>query len=81
MKVSGIKKNDLRSIDGFPIGYEELMRFGIDYCDAITLSSENINQRLLNYVETSKKPVLKYQNNDPQLYLDFCNSLLDGTLA
>ena len=79
--ISGVRKNDVRSIAGFPVGYEELMRLAIDHCDAIALTSPNINQRVYNYAETSNKPILKYKDDDPQTYFDFYNSLLDNTAA
>ena len=77
--VDGIRPNDVRSIAGFPVGYEELMRLAVDYTDAIVISSPAVNQRVLNYAETSGKPMLKYKDNDPQTYFDFYNTLLDST--
>lgn len=74
--VDGMSSNDVRSIAGFPIGYEELMRLAIDYSDAIIFSSPNVNQRIVNYAETSGKPLLPFQENNNAAYLDFCNSLL-----
>lgn len=74
--IEGVQPFHVRTLDGFPVGYEELIRLAIDNVDAITFSSPNVNQRLVNYAETSGKPILKYQDNDPQAYLDFYNSLL-----
>ena len=79
--MDGIRSNDVRSIAGFPVGYEELMRLAVDYTDAIVISSPSVNQRVLNYAETSGKPMLKYKDNDPQTYFDFYNTLLDSTPA
>ena len=76
LMLEGITHTDIRSIDGFPVGYEEMMRLAIDNADAITISSPQINQRIMNYAETSRKPILYYTNNDPQAYLDFYNTLL-----
>ena len=74
--INGIRKNDVRSIAGFPVGYEELMRLAIDNADAIVFTSGNINTRVSNYAETSGKPIMKTSDNDPQQYLDFYNTLL-----
>lgn len=74
--VDGMSSNDVRSIAGFPVGYEELMRLAIDYSDAIIFSSPDVNQRIVNYAETSRKPILPYQENNNAAYLDFCNSLI-----
>lgn len=75
MMVDGMIQNDIRSIAGFPVGYEELMRLAIDYSDAIAMAAPNLNQRVVNYAETSGKPIMKYQGEDPQLYYDFYNAL------
>ena len=66
------------TIKGFPIGYEELMRLAIDYSDAIILSTPNVNPRLLNYAQTSGKPILPYNGDELDNYADFCNSLLNN---
>lgn len=75
--IDGITQNDLRSIAGFPVGYEELMRLAIDNADAIAISSPQINQRIMNYAETSRKPILYYEDSDPIRYWNFYNSLLE----
>lgn len=74
----GILNSDIRGVAGLPVGYEDLMRLAIDYSDAIVLSSENVNQRLLNYAQNSGKPIMPYAGEDKQAYLDFCNGLLEN---
>ena len=64
LRIEGISNSDVRSIDGFPIGYEELMRLAIDFSDAIVYASANVNQRLVNYAETKGKPSLPYQETE-----------------
>ncbi|MCQ2346376.1 MAG: glycogen/starch synthase [Paludibacteraceae bacterium] len=78
MLIEGVSPNDVRSIAGFPVGYEELMRLAIDYSDAIVFASDNVNQHVVNYAETKGKPILPYQENNDMAYLDFCNSLLEN---
>ena len=79
LMVDGLISSDVRSIAGFPVGYEELMRLAIDNADAIIITSDKVNQRLRNYAETSNKPVKIFKNNDPQEYLAFYNSMLPVT--
>jgi len=76
LRFENMTANDVRSIEGFPVGYEELMRLAVDNSDAIVLSTPEVNQRVLNYAETSTKPILRYQEGTGH-YLDFCNSLLE----
>lgn len=76
MMIDGIAGNDVRSLAGFPVGYEELMRLAIDYSDAIAYTAPKINQRLMNYAETSGKPILSYAEGDIERYSEFCKSLL-----
>ena len=74
--IDGVSANDVRSIAGFQVGYEELMRLAIDYADAIILSTPNVHPRLLNYAQTSGKPIMPYKGEDLDNYAEFCNSLL-----
>ncbi len=61
LRIDGISNTDVRSIAGFPVGYEELMRLAIDFSDAIVYASPKVNQRLMNYAETKGKPILTYE--------------------
>lgn len=78
LRIDGVSNSDLRSIAGFPVGYEELMRLAIDYSDAIVFSTPNINQRVINYAETKGKPILPFEEGlSGESYLKFYNSLLE----
>lgn len=80
--MDGVKPNDVRSLAGFPVGYEELMRLAIDYADAFVVGGKNVNQRVLNYAETSGKPIMQYnENNGQKEYMDYYNSLLGNPVA
>ena len=61
LRIEGISNTDVRSLAGFPVGYEELMRLAIDYSDAIVYNTPKVNQRLVNYAETKGKPILPYE--------------------
>ena len=61
MRIEGISNIDVRSIDGFPVGYEELMRLAIGFSDAFVFAAPRVNQRLINYAETKGKPILPYE--------------------
>ena len=60
LRREGITNTDLRSIAGFPVGYEELMRLAVDFSDAIVYATPQVNQRVVNYAETKGKPILPY---------------------
>lgn len=75
VQIEGIQPYHLRSIAGFPVGFEELMRLAIDNADAIICVGKGINQRLLNYAETSGKPMLPFCE-DKETYTHFYKSLL-----
>lgn len=77
--VDAITQNDVRSIVGFPVGYEELMRLAIDNSDAMVVATDGVNQRVLNYAETSGKPLLPYDDDDAKKYLDFYSTLLSDS--
>ena len=82
LRIDGIANTDVRSIAGFPVGYEELMRLAIDFSDAIVYASPQVNQRLCNYAETKGKPILPYEVNENltevcKRQMDFYKSLLE----
>jgi len=81
MLIDGITTNDVRSIADFPVGYEELMRLAIDHADAVVLTTPIVNQRLLNYAQTSGKPIMPYKGENPADYFEFSNSLIDSDNA
>lgn len=64
LRIDGISNTDVRSIAGFNVGYEELMRLAVDYSDAIIYASPHVNQRVMNYAETKGKPILPYMEQE-----------------
>jgi len=64
LRIDGISNTDVRSIAGFPVGYEELMRLAVDFSDAIVYATPKVNQRVVNYAETKGKPILPYQETE-----------------
>jgi len=86
LRIDGISNTDVRSIAGFPIGYEELMRLAVDFSDAIVYATPNVNQRVSNYAETKGKPILPYEETEDVVAAakrqwDFYQSLLDNSLS
>ena len=61
LRIDGVTNTDVRSLAGFPVGYEELMRLAVDYSDAIVYAMPQVNQRVANYAETKGKPILAYE--------------------
>ena len=81
LRVGGISNTDVRSIAGFPVGYEELMRLAVDYSDAIVYATPKVNQRIVNYADTKGKPILPYEETEDvnaacKRQWDFYRSLL-----
>ena len=74
--INGVSTNDIRSIAGFSVGYEELMRLAIEYSDAFVINSNKVSPRLLNYVDTQQKPVINLTNCDPESYQAFYDDLV-----
>jgi starch synthase len=81
LRIDGITNTDVRSIAGFSIGYEELMRLAVDYSDAIIYATPKVNQRVANYAETKGKPILPFAETEDtaaasKRQWDFFQSLL-----
>ncbi len=55
-----------------------LNKLAIDNSDAIIIGSENVNQELLDYAQSTKKPILEYQNEEN--YVDTYASFYDQIL-
>ena len=82
IRLDGLNNTDVRSIAGFPVGYEELMRLAIDYSDAIVYATSKVNQRVVNYAETKGKPILPFMEQEDltavcQRQYEFYNKLLE----
>jgi len=77
LRIEGVLSSDVRSIEGFPVGYEELMRLSIDNADAVVVATEHVNQRVLNYAEQSGKPIMNYVGDDNEQYLNFYTNLIE----
>ena len=73
----GMKKDDLSQL-ATP-DYVNLMKFAIQYADAIILGSEHIEPELAAYIESSGKPVLPYVSNEnyEDAYAEFYDKLLE----
>ena len=81
LRIEGITNTDVRGIDGFPVGYEELMRLAVDFSDAIVYATPKVNQRVANYVETKGKPILPCEQTETPVEAskrlwDFCQTIL-----
>lgn len=78
LKMEGFKDKDLKAIakDG-PVDYIKLCKFAIDYSDAITQASAQIDPELLEYAKASGKPFLPFPGEDNYIdaYNEFYNSL------
>ncbi len=73
----GIKPADLEVLKD-PT-YKALMKFAIENADAVVEGSPELDPGLARYIETLKKPVLKYTDNPggpEQAYADFYTRLL-----
>jgi len=78
IRIEGLTASDVRTLEGFEIGYEELMRLAIDYADAMTIVSDKVNPRVLNYAEMSGKPILRYEDEKMDQYIEFNKQLIDS---
>lgn len=75
--ISGLQGNDVRTIAGLPVGYEELMHLAIDYADAVIITTPKHNSRLVNYAENRGKPVRNMIGVEAEQYMTLYKELLD----
>lgn len=77
LTIDGILGNDVRTIAGLPVGYEELMRLAIDYADAVIINTPQHNTRLVNYAENRGKLVRNLAGAEADKYIALYNELLE----
>ena len=70
----GINKDSLNG----NYDYESVSKMAIDFSDGIIIGSKEINKELEDYIKSSKKPVLGYQ--DEEVYIDAYNEFYDKIL-
>jgi len=77
LMIDGIIGNDVRSIAGLPVGYEELMHIAIDYADAVICTTLQCNTRLVNYAQNRGKNVRNMAGADSEQFKALYNELLE----
>ncbi len=75
-KFDGVDAKDLEVLK--EKDFVALNKLAIDNSDAIIIGSENVNQELLDYAQSTKKPILEYQNEEN--YVDTYASFYDQIL-
>ena len=76
LKIEGIEDGDLTEILNKQVTYTDLMKLAIHYADAVTIADPATDATLLDYANQSGKPVLPYEGNNPESYLNFFKGLL-----
>lgn len=76
LKIEGIEDGDLTEILNKQVTYTDLMKLAIHYADAVTIADPATDATLLDYTNQSGKPVLPYEGNNPESYLNFFKGLL-----
>lgn len=74
----GISKKDVEILK--EPTYENLSKLAINFSDGFILGSKDVNQNILEYINSVKKPTLEYQSGDNYLdiYNDFYETILNS---
>lgn len=75
--IDGVQGCDVRSIDGLPVAYEDLMHLAIDYADAVILTTPKHNARLVNYAANRGKPVFDLAGEDAEEYIALYKKMIE----
>lgn len=80
LKLNDISDADISVFGSSDVDFNALNRLAIDFADAITIASPDVDPALIDYARKSGKPVLDFID-EPQAFLDayaqFYKSLLD----
>lgn len=74
-----VVKEDLESIYGRKVGYNELMKLAVDYSDAVIQSSEIVNSVVKKHAIKREIPCETLTTGEPKDYLNFFYKLLGKT--
>ncbi|OFX29474.1 MAG: glycogen synthase [Bacteroidetes bacterium GWA2_32_17] len=75
--IDGISEKDLNIMSS--LDYDSVMKLAIKYSDGIIIGSEKINSKVLDYIKSTDKPVLEYQ--DLEHYIDAYSGFYDSVLT
>ncbi|MBR1564144.1 MAG: glycogen/starch synthase [Paludibacteraceae bacterium] len=74
--MDGISKEDIEPIVGRKAGYNELMKLGVDYSDAVVLSAPSVNSVVKKHAGKRGIPMMPYKGDNAEDYLNFFHQLL-----
>jgi len=75
--IDGISEKDLSIMSS--LDYVSVMKLAIKYSDGIIIGNEKINSKVLDYIKSTDKPVLEYQ--DLEHYIDAYSGFYDSVLT
>ena len=75
--IDGVTEKDLQAVTS--LDYVSLMKLAISMSDGIILGSPTINKKVLEYIKSTEKPLLEYQDMDH--YVDSYSDFYDNVLA
>ncbi len=73
--IPGVTPEDVASLKGRKVTYNQLIKLAIDYSDGVIQSTPKISPTLTTHIKQSALPFLPYQENI-EAYLDFYKHLL-----
>lgn len=76
LRFEGVTRDSILPIRDKQIDYLTLMKFAIDHADAVVVQSKNVHPELIAYAKESGLPMLDYQDEQTQPYVDFYQQLM-----
>lgn len=78
-RCAGVSKDAVSALLDKAVDYATLMRFAIDYADAVVVQGDKVNPELIAYAKEKGLPVLDYPNEETKPYVDFYDNLIQRT--
>jgi len=75
--IDGISDKDMQIMTS--LDYFNIMKLAINFSDGIIIGNPTINNKVLEYLKTTDKPILEYQ--DPEHYIDSYSDFYDTVLT
>lgn len=75
--IRGVHMADISMLEGKEVSYVDLMKLAIDYADAVTLQTDDVNPELIAYAESKGLPVFRCSVDDPKACVEFLSSIME----
>lgn len=76
LRIRGVEDEHVAALEGHEVTFVDLMKFAIDYADAVTIQAPDVDPELIAYAESKGIPVLPYAPENYPATVEFFKDLM-----